>query len=141
MSHPYEDIIDRPHHRSSTRPHMSAHDRAAQFSPFAALTGFESAIHETGRTTDQKVELDESVKADLNDRLILLQEQLNQAPLVTLTYFLPDPRKPGGSYETLTGCIRKIDASGQRLIMEDGTVIPLDDLAALRGELFRNFGP
>ena len=78
MRNPYDDIIDLPHPVSKTRPRMSAHDRAAQFSPFAALTGFESAIQETGRVTDQKIELDESVKAELNDRLNLLQDLLDQ---------------------------------------------------------------
>ncbi len=141
MRNPYDDIIDLPHPVSKTRPRMSAHDRAAQFSPFAALTGFESAIQETGRVTDQKIELDESVKAELNDRLNLLQDLLDQHPPVTITWFVPDPAKPGGTYRQIVGHLRKIDGWGQRLIMDDDTIIPIEDLAAIDGDVFNGFEP
>lgn len=100
MINPYDDIINLPHHTSVSRPHMSAHDRAAQFSPFAALTGYGSAIAETARLTDARVELDEYTKADLNEKLCIMQERIAQQPEVSITYFQPDKVKTGGAYIT-----------------------------------------
>ena len=93
MSGAYDDIIHLPHHVSQTRPRMSAADRAAQFSPFAALTGYGAAVTEAGRLTDQRIELTESEKETLNERLLLLREQLAEPPEVTITYFQPDEKK------------------------------------------------
>ncbi|MCD8005221.1 MAG: hypothetical protein LUE91_06155, partial [Oscillospiraceae bacterium] len=98
MSHDYSDIINLPHHVSATRPHMSMHDRAAQFSPFAALTGYDAAVKETARLTDQRAELDDDMKEKLSERINLLQENLAAAPAVEITYFIPDERKEGGAY-------------------------------------------
>lgn len=121
--HKYDDIIHLPHPVSSRRGRMSMIDRAAQFSPFAALTGYEDAIEETGRLTDRPVELDEDGKAMLNEKLRLVTQALPCSPRVTVTYFLPDTRKAGGAYVSVTGKIKKVDEYGQTLLMEDGTVI------------------
>jgi len=88
----YDDIINLPHHQSATRPHMPNYDRAAQFSPFAALTGYDNAVKETSRLTDKKVELDEYSKDALNDRLNMIQDTLDEQPEVSITYFLPDKK-------------------------------------------------
>ncbi len=124
----YADIIDRPHHRSPNRPHMSNYDRAAQFSPFAALTGYEAAVEETARLTDEKIELTEDQKYLLDEKLRLLTERGEDAPIVRITYFVPDKRKEGGSYETVAGRIKEIDAYGRAIVLTDKRRIPLDDL-------------
>ncbi len=136
MTNPYDDIINLPHHQSAPRPHMSAYDRAAQFSPFAALTGYEDAVIETARLTDKKVELDEYDKAALNERLNMIQDTLDEQPEVSITYFLPDKRKSGGAYVTVTGGVKKIDEYEHIVVMLDATKIPIDDIAEINGGLF-----
>jgi len=133
-NHKYDDIIDRPHHRSTKHPHMPLADRAAQFSPFAALTGHGEAIRETARLTDAKLELSVDVKAHLNDRLSSLAENIKEHPEISVTYFLPDGYKAGGAYVSKIGAIKKINEYEHTLVMLDGTVIPIDDLAAIDGE-------
>ena len=132
----YEDIINRPHHVSKTRPQMPMSDRAAQFAPFAALTGYESAIKETGRLTDEKIELDEESLTALDMKYQLLMEALDDAPEVTITYFQPDERKAGGKYVSATGAVKKVDDFERRITMQDGTKIPMDDVLSIEGELF-----
>ena len=112
----YEDIIHLPHHVSKTHPPMSMDDRAAQFSPFAALTGFGASIQETARLTHEKLELEE--------------------PEVAVTYFCPDARKSGGAYVTADGTVQKIDLDGRRIVMADGTAIAMDDILDIAGALF-----
>lgn len=135
----YNDIINLPHHQSTTHPHMSAYDRAAQFSPFAALTGYEDAVSETARLTDKKVELDEYSKAYLNERLNMIQVALDEHPEVSITYFLPDKKKSGGAYVTVTGSVKKIDEYEHIVVMLDATKIPIDDIAEINGGLFALF--
>lgn len=135
MMNPYDDIINLPHHASTSRPHMSAHDRAAQFSPFAALTGYNAAITETGRLTDKRVELDEYRKADLNERLCKIQDQIDEQPEVSITYFQPDKKKSGGAYITVTGCVKKIDAYERTVVMQDDTNIPIDGIFEIEDEI------
>lgn len=136
MSNPYDDIINLPHHTSSSRPHMSAHDRAAQFSPFAALTGYDSAIIETARLTDTRTELDEYCKADLNERLSIIQEQIDEHIEVSITYFQADSKKSGGAYIAAIGCVKKIDAYQRIVVMQDDTIVPIEDIIKIEGELF-----
>ena len=136
MTNPYDDIINLPHHTSTSRPHMSAYDRAAQFSPFAALTGYDAAITETARLTDKRVELDEYSKADLNERLCMIQDQMDEQLEVSITYFQPDKKKSGGAYITSTGCVKKIDEYERTVVMQDDTKIPIDDILKIDGELF-----
>ncbi len=122
----YNDIINLPHPVSQKHPQMSLYDRAAQFSPFAALTGHEEAIRETARQTEAWVDLDEDRKEELNEKMQEIVEHLNEAPKVTLTYFKEDEKKEGGSYVTVTGRIKKWREYEQQLVLEDGTVVALE---------------
>ena len=133
---PYADILYLPHHRSAVRPGMSIHDRAAQFAPFAALTGHDAAIRETARLTDSAIELDESQRSVLNDKLLILSQNLKEQPEITITFFLSDERKDGGSYHRLTGSIKKLDPFGGKLIFSDGTEIPFSQITDLDSPLF-----
>ena len=134
MSGKYDDIIHLPHHVSQTHPRMPMHDRAAQFSPFAALTGYGAVIRETGRLTETRPGLDEDARDELNRRLTLLATLLERRPMVTLTYFQPDARKEGGACLTITGIVRKMDEYRRMLFMENGRQIPIHDLLFLDGE-------
>lgn len=136
---PYDDIINLPRHTSTSRPHMPAHDRAAQFSPFAALTGYGASIAETARLTDKRVELDEYSKADLNERLCMLQDRMDEQPEVFITYFQPDKKKSGGAYITATGRVKKINGYERTVVMPDDLKIPIDDIFAVESELFGAF--
>ena len=120
----YDDIIDLPRHVSPRRPQMSLLGRAAQFAPFAALTGFEDTIDETARLTDRCVELDEEDLFHLNEQLCGLIAAIAEQPEITLTYFVPDEKKSGGAYCSVTGRVRRIDEVNQNVIFADGTVIP-----------------
>ena len=126
----YYDIIDLPHHVSMRRPRMSMLSRAAQFSPFAALAGYEASIQEAARLTDTRIELDEYAKAALDAKLRLLQSD-PQMP-VSITYFVPDARKAGGAYVTAEGSVRKVDGSIVR--MADRTEIPIKDIIGIEGD-------
>ena len=131
MKTPYDDIIRLPHHVSQNHPQMPLRDRAAQFAPFAALTGYEAAVGETARQTTERRELDAQEAAELNRRLTDLAARLKDRPEVTIEYFVPDDRKAGGAYVTVTGRVRHISVPERTLVMEDGTVIPLDDVVLL----------
>lgn len=122
----YDDIIHLPHHVSRRHARMSRLDRAAQFSPFAALTGFDATIAETGRLTDRSIELDESRKEMLNQHLRYLLSVIGQQPGVRVTYFREDERKAGGAYVTVTGRVKKVDAYEHAIVLMDGTVIPME---------------
>lgn len=139
MKNPYDDIINLPRHQSATHPHMSSYDRAAQFSPFAALTGYEDAVTETARLTDRRVELDEYGKSALNERLNIIQDTPDEQPKVSITYFLPDKKKSGGEYVTLTGGVKKIDEYEHIVLMWDGSKIPIDDIIEINGDFFAPF--
>ena len=128
MSGKYDDIITLPHPEPRTHPRMSLHDRAAQFSPFAALTGHSAAIAETGRLTDSRITLDESEMARVDAELQHLQELLPSRPTVSITYFVPDERKAGGSYQTVTGTARRIDTVNSVLLLTDQRAIPIPDI-------------
>jgi hypothetical protein len=140
MTDQYDDIINLPHHVSSTRPHMSAIDRAAQFSPFAALTGYDSSIKESARLTGTRVELDDSQKEDISDRLRIVTECLDDDTEVSITFFLPDAKKAGGEYVTASGTVKKIDEYERMIVMNDGRLIPIDEVIDVDcdafGELF-----
>ena len=138
MKHPYDDIIDLPHHISERHPQMSMYNRAAQFAPFAALTGYDSAIKETGRLTGERVELDEEALNDLNMRYQLLVDALDEEPEVEITYFKPDERKSGGEYVTVTGTVKKVDDFERLITMQNGTKIPMDDVLAVDWDFFSN---
>ena len=132
----YDEIMGLPHHVSRTRPQMPMSDRAAQFAPFAALTGYDSAIKETGRLTDEKIELDEEALTTLDMKYQFLMDALDDEPEVTITYFQPDERKAGGKYVSATGAVKKFDDFERLITMQDGTRIPMDDVLSIDGELF-----
>ena len=137
MTHRYDDIIDLPHHVSSLRPQMPRAERAAQFSPFAALTGYEDAIGETARYTDARPELDESRKLALDARLQLLEERLGERPEITVLRFEPDECKPGGALRELSGPAVRLDRHSRLLTLEGCGPVPIDDILDLDGEVFR----
>lgn len=135
--HRYDDIINEPHYQSATRPQMSNHDRASQFAPFAALTGYDDAVKETARITDTKIELEEYEIDALNERLNQIQEALDEQPEVSITYFIADKKKLGGSYTTVTGMVKKIDEFEQYVLMQNGLKIPIIDICEIDGEMFK----
>jgi hypothetical protein len=130
-THKYDDIIDLPRPVCQRASRMTNYDRAAQFSPFAALTGFEAAIAETGRLTDSRIELDESEKAQLNAVLQEIQERHSQQPTIQATYFIYDEQKSGGAYITVQGKVKKIDVYSHSLLLTDGRIIPIREIVAL----------
>ena len=140
---PYADILALPHHQAENRPHMSMHDRAAQFSPFAALTGFDGVIAETGRMTDRKIELSESQKLLLDQKLTLIDDVIQDKhhPEITVVYFVPDYLKEGGEYEEYSGLVRKIDPIERTVAFlaangrSAGKTIRVDDITEIHGEL------
>ena len=138
MSGKYDSIIELPHHVSQKRPQMSMHDRAAQFSPFAALTGYDEAVHETARLTDSKIELSEEELQALNMKYNALIEQLDKQPEVKFLYFVPDEKKTGGSYVTVTGIVRKVDKFKRVIILQSGETIQMDNVIDIDGESLRS---
>lgn len=128
MTFPYEDIISLPHPVSARHARMTDSDRAAQFSPFAALNGHSAAIDETARLTDSRAELDENEKAILNEKLLSLAKKLPEKPVVSVTCFVQDSRKSGGAYVTLTGVVKKIDSAEQVLVWDAGERLNLEDI-------------
>ena len=136
ISHKYDDIINLPHHVSKKHSQMSLHDRAAQFSPFAALTGHKAAINETARLTDEKQILSEDVIAKLNEQLNLIKENISTNPIVTITYFVPDDRKSGGAYISNTGVVKKINEYNHTVVLTDKTVIPIEQISEMQSDIF-----
>lgn len=128
----YEDIINLPHHVSATRPQMSMMDRAAQFSPFAALTGYDAAIKETARLTDQKIELDDYEKEEINDKIQLIAEHLGEDFEVVITYFQPDGKKAGGAYVDALGVVKKIGEYERMIVFREGRKVPIDDILEIK---------
>ena len=133
----YDDLLHMQRHISTRHPPMPLIDRAAQFSPFAALTGYEDAIEETGRLTDVCTELTESKQEALDRKLRLLQNTILSAPLVRIRYFQPDARKTGGTYLNISGYVKKIDTVEQILYLTDGTAIGFSRIYELECEIFQ----
>lgn len=124
----YDDIINLPYRKSTRRPHMSMHDRAAQFAPFAALTGHGEAIDETARFTDRKIEPSEDKLAELNNKISYIRESLELNPQISVTYFIPDESKQGGKYVSRTSAIDKLDDFNRRIRLSSGEWIEIDDI-------------
>ena len=137
MSGPYDDIINLPHPTSQRHPRMPIRDRAAIFSPFAALSGYGAAIAETARLTERRIELDEDTRAELDRRQAILLGHIDEQPEVTITWFQPDERKDGGAYLTATGRLKKLRELERLLVLADGTEIPLEDVVALESGIFQ----
>ena len=136
MNHQYDDILSRPRPVSTAHPPMPLIDRAAQFSPFAALTGYEAAVREAARLTEARPELDESRKEQLNACLQLLKAHSRERPQAEICYFKPDERKAGGACITVTGAVKKVDDFTGRVTMADGTMIPMEDILDIEAALF-----
>ena len=124
----YEDMLYLPHHQSTKRKHMSLHDRAAQFAPFAALNGYEDAIEETGRLTEEEMILDETAVAQINEQLQYLSAHVGEHITVSVTYFRPDERKSGGTYLTDIGVVKRVDETNHFLIMDNGVAISMEQI-------------
>ena len=137
MNGPYDDIINLPHPTSKRHPRMPIHDRAAIFSPFAALSGHGAAIAETARLTERRIELDEDSRAELDRRQAVLLEHIDEQPEITITWFQPDERKDGGAYLTTTGRLKKLRELERLLVLADGAEIPLEDVVALESGIFQ----
>lgn len=138
MKSPYEDIVDLPHHVSAARPRMPMKDRAAQFSPFAALTGYDAEITETGRLTEEWVEMGEDCLDVLDRKKSFLMLHVSEHPFLAITYFLPDQRKKGGKYETVTGSLKRIDEDQRLIILMNGVKIPIDRILNIESAVFRD---
>ena len=134
--HDYDDIINLPRHVSKTHPHMSLADRAAQFSPFAALTGYEDAIKEAGRIVDEKIELSEEEKEEINRQLNYLNEHKKENIQITITYFLKDMKKSGGSYRQITSNLKRLDEIEKIILLADNTILRIDDIRKIQSPLF-----
>ena len=132
----YSKIINLPHHQSATRKRMSNYDRAAQFAPFAALTGHDEAIKETARLTDDYMEMGEDRLGELSAKIQLLIDKLSEQSEITVVYFIPDERKTGGSYAEKTGIVRIIDEYERKLVFYDGDKILIDRVTDFKGEIF-----
>lgn len=137
MADNYEDIIDLEHPTSKKHKRMSLYARAAQFAPFAALQGHDAAINETARLTEERLELDEDTLAKLNKKLNIISDNLGTETEVTITYFLPDDYKDGGSYPTISGIVKRVDEYENILIFRDGQKIPIEHIYDIESELFK----
>lgn len=132
----YADIINLPHHELTTRQRMPQINRAASFSPFAALTRYDDQVKEAGRLTDERIELDDGTISTLNDKLNYAVSLSDEQPEISVTYFKPDSKKNGGEYVTHTGVIKRVEEYERKLIFTDKTVIPIDDIYGIDGEIF-----
>ena len=137
MSGPYDDIINLPHPTSKRHPRMPIRDRAAIFSPFAALSGHGAALAETARRTERRMELAEDVRAELDRRQVVLLEYMDKRPELTVTWFQRDEKKDGGAYLTTTGRLKKLRELERSLVLTDGTEIPLEDVVTLESDIFQ----
>lgn len=140
MEKNYDDIINLSRPVTQKHPSMSMLNRAVQFSPFAALTGYDAAVKETARLTDEKIELDEYAKSILSDKLQILVEYVDDLPEVTFTYFSPDKKKSGGAYVSITGNVKEIDEYERIVILGDGTKIPIHEIYEIESRLFTELG-
>lgn len=132
----YADIINLPHHELKTRQRMPIINRAASFSPFAALTGYDDAVKETARLTSEQIELDEGAKEILNDKLRIAADKADQEPEIKVTYFLPDKKKDGGAYITIKAVIKRIDEYERLVVFTDKSTIPIDDIYEIEGDIY-----
>ena len=139
MTGPYDDIIHLPHHVSDKHPRMPIADRAAQFMPFRALSGYEDAVLETARQTEDWIDQDEGVKGNLDRKLRIIAEHLTDQPEITVTYFQPDKCKAGGAYATITGYVKKLDSFERVMVMRGGERIPIDSIYEIQGAIFPAF--
>lgn len=137
MDNSYDDIINLPMPVSTKRHRMSRENRAAQFAPYAALKGHNLVIKEAGRLTDERIELDDYEKDEINRRIQIISERIDEKDEVSITFFVPDNKKSGGSYRTTNGTVKKINDCDPTIILDSGEKIPMDDVIFIDGEIFR----
>ena len=133
----YDDMINMPFPTSPRHPRMPRADRAAQFAPFAALTGYDAAIDETGRLTDQKIDISEDMREKLDLKQNFLADIIDEQPEISVTYFVPDKKKSGGAYVTVNGRLKQIDEYEQLIMLTDGKKIPIQEVYSIESDLFR----
>lgn len=134
----YEDILNLPHHVSNIYPHMSTLSRAAQFSPFAALNGYDRQVEEISRITSKRKDIDEDLKLIINNKLQVIQKNINLHPMVTITYFVSDKRKDGGKYITMSSDIKKIDSYNHVIVFTNNVSININDIIDINGDITKN---
>lgn len=137
--HNYDDIIDMPHYTSPSHKRMDVIDRAAQFSPFAALTGYDAAVEEAARLTDEKRELSEDVKAIIDAKIQMIADCLDDAPEVSITYFVPDEKKAGGAYANIVGVVKAVDAYEHCIVMTDQRKLYITRIRDINSRFFQCF--
>ena len=135
--HKYDEILNLEHHKSKKHPPMSLYARAAQFAPFAALTGYEDSVLETAREVGERIDIDDELRSILDSKIQILIEQIKKRPEVIVTYFIPDITKDGGVYVNVTGIIKKVDRINQIIILEDKTEIPINEIIDISGDIFK----
>lgn len=133
----YDDIINLPHHISKKNPQMSLYARSAQFAPFAALTGYEEAVKETARETNERIDIEDELKSILDGKLQIILEQIKNHPEISITYFIADSKKNGGEYVTVTGLVKKVDLYNQYIYLIDYTEIPINEIIDISGDIFK----
>jgi hypothetical protein len=131
----YEDVITLPHYEPKNHKRMGISNRASQFAPFAALTGYEDQIKETARLTDKKIEIDETSKNILNNKLQIINNKIKEKPEVSITYFIYDKKKSGGAYTTITGNVKKIDSIEKFIIINENTKIFMKDILSITSNI------
>ena len=137
---PYEDIVNLPRHISKVHPQATMADRAARFSPFAAISGYEDMVKEAARVTEERIDITDATKAALNEKLNMILEFLDEQPEVTITYFEPDKKKDGGAYISITGTVKRIDEYERIVLMSDDKKIRIDEIYAIESDLFYSLG-
>lgn len=135
----YEDIINLKHHISNKHPPMDMKHRAAQFAPFAALTGYEDNIKEATRLTNKRIEIDEQRKIILNDKLQIILENIKEEPIIEFTYFIYDDKKDGGEYIKETGIVKKIDMIDEYILLKNKTKIPIKEIIDINSEILKKY--
>lgn len=135
----YDDIINLTYHISKKRQQMPIEDRAAQFAPFAALTGYEENIKEATRLTDKRIEINEEKKSTLNNKLQIILNNIKEEPIITFTHFIYDKKKSGGKYIDITGPVKKINILDGYIILKDKTKIFIEEIIDINGNLFKNY--
>ena len=133
----YDDIINLPHHISKKHPQMSLYARSAQFAPFAALTGYEEAVKETAKETNERIDIEDELKSILDGKLQIILEQIKNHPEISITYFIADSKKNGGEYVTVTGLVKKVDLYNQYIYLIDYTEIPINEIIDISGDIFK----
>lgn len=137
---PYEDIVNLPRHISKIHPQATMADRAARFSPFAAISGYEDMVKEAARVTEERIDITDATKELLNEKLNMIIEFLDEEPEVTITYFEPDKKKDGGAYISITGTVKRIDEYERIVLMSDDKKIRIDEIYAIESDLFYSLG-